>query len=84
MMSLPVPAVGLEVYGRGDAVADEYGEREVAQAAAGFRDIGLEEVVVAEEQAEALALDDQRIEGREDVDACGRHGRLAGRPPARG
>ncbi len=42
-------AVGLEVDGGDDAVADEDREGEVAEAAAGGGDIGLEEMVVAEE-----------------------------------
>ncbi len=64
-------AVGLEVDGGEDAVADEDREGEVAEAAARGGDVGLEEMVVAEDLAEALALDDQRVEGREDVDGRG-------------
>ena len=77
-------AVGLEVDRRGDAVADEDRQGEVAELPFRGRDIGLEAVVVVEEEREAPALDDQRVEGREDVDAVGLGQglgeRLGGRP----
>src|SRR5262245_25210645 len=61
-------AVGLEVDGGDDLVAEEHGEREIAEASLRLGDVGLEDVVVVEEESQPLALQDQRIEGREDVD----------------
>ena len=75
-------AVGLEVDRRGDAVADEDRQGEVAELPFRGRDIGLEAVVVVEEGGEALALDDERVEGREDVDAVGLGQRLRRAPRA--
>ena len=80
-------AVGLEVERRHDAVAHQHRQGEIAELALGRRDIGFEDVVIAEEQLEPLALDDQRIEGREDVDqarrlAGGGVERLRARPSA--
>ena len=63
----PVLAVGLEVERCDDAVADQHRQREVAELPLLLRQVGLELVVVAEEQLCALALDDQRIERRQDV-----------------
>ena len=60
-------AIRLEIDRGDDFVADEDGQGEVAEFALGPWHIRFEDVVVAEEEFEALALDDQRIEGREDV-----------------
>ena len=80
---MPAAAVGLEVEGGDDPVADEDRKGEVAVAALVLRDIGLEDVIVAEEEAEALALDDERVERREDVDrrfcGSGTASRISGR-----
>ena len=64
---LLVLAVGLEIDGGDDVVADQHRQRKVAELALFLRHIGLELVAVAEEQFGALALDDQWIERREDV-----------------
>ena len=61
-------AVGLEVDGGDDALAGEHRQGEVAEAAPGRRQVGLEAVRVAEEALEPPALDHQRVERREQVD----------------
>ena len=66
-----VLAVGLQVDGGDDVFADQDRQREIAEQALLLRHIGLEAVAVAEEQLGALALDDQRIERREDVHQAG-------------
>src|SRR6476659_7798830 len=62
-----VLAVGLEVDGGDDVAADQDRQREIAEQALFLRHVGLEAVTVVEEQFGALALDDQRIERRQDV-----------------
>src|SRR5262249_6004190 len=62
-------AVGLEIDGSDDLVADQHRQREVAELALHLRHIGLEQVVVAEEQHEPRALMDERVEWRQEVDA---------------
>ena len=61
-------AVGLEVEGRDDAIAGQNRQREVAEHPLFLRHVSLEAVAVIEEQLSALALDNERIERREDVD----------------
>src|SRR4051812_1978975 len=65
LLRLPV---GLEIERGDDLVADQHRQREIAELAFGLRYIGLEQMVVAENEIGALALDDQRIERREDMD----------------
>src|SRR5262245_44000224 len=55
-------AVGLEVDGGDDGVAGQHRQREIAEHPLLLRHIGLEAVVVAEEEVEPLALDDERVE----------------------
>ena len=64
--------VGLEVERRHDLVAAEHRQGEIAELALRLRQIGLEQVLVAEEGRRALALDDERVEGRQDVGEGGR------------
>src|SRR5207244_8629725 len=63
----PVLAVGLQIDGGDDVFADQDRQREIAEQALLFRHVGLEAVAVIEEQFGALALDDQGIERREDM-----------------
>src|SRR5258705_13737745 len=67
----PVLAVGLEVDGGDDVLADQHRQREITEQALFLWDIGLEAVTIAEEQFGALALDDQWIERRQDVHQAG-------------
>ena len=60
-------AVGLRVDRRGDAVADQDGQGEITEISFCRRHIGLEAVIMPEEIRQPRPLDDQRIEGREDV-----------------
>src|SRR5688572_3966294 len=63
-------AIGLEVDHRDDLVPDQHRLAEVAQFALRLGYIGLEKVLVAEEELQAPALQDERVEGRQDVDAA--------------
>src|SRR5882757_7364231 len=63
-----VLAVGLEIDGGDDVRAYQHRQREVAEQALFLGHIGLETVAVIEEQFSALALDNQGIERRENVD----------------
>ena len=56
---------------------DQHRQREIAEFALLLRHVGLEAMVVAEEQFGPLALDDQRIERREDMHQIGRRRRPA-------
>src|SRR4051812_33565933 len=69
LLRLPI---GLEIERGDDLVADQNGECEIAELALGLRHIGFEQMIVAEDEIGALALDDQGIERREDVDEIGR------------
>src|SRR5579871_1230327 len=64
---LLVLPVGLEIQRCDDVLADQNRQREIAELALWLRYIGFEQMVVIEEQVRALALDDQRIERREDM-----------------
>ena len=64
---LPGGAVGLKVDDGDDLLAEQDGQGEIAELPPGPGQVGLEQVVVAEKRAHALALDDQRIEGREEM-----------------
>ena len=59
--------IRLEVNGGDDFVAYQHRQREITHDALVFGHIGLEAVLVTEKQAEPLALNDQRIEGRQNV-----------------
>src|SRR5215468_9195437 len=59
--------VGLEIKGGDDVLADQHGQREIAELALLLRHIGLKAMRIVEEEMRALALDDQGIEGREDM-----------------
>src|SRR5690606_27691815 len=61
-------AVGLEVEQGDDLVADQDGQGEVAELSLRLCHIGLEDVLVAEKQLQAGALDNERIERAEDMD----------------
>src|ERR1700754_4844272 len=65
---LPVLAVGLEVKCGYDLIVDQNRKREMAETALGLGHIGLELVAVAEDELAALALDDEGIEGRKNMD----------------
>ena len=54
-----------------DVLADQNGQREIAEQALFLRHIGFEAMTIAEEQFGALALDDQGIERREDMHQAG-------------
>src|SRR5579883_818304 len=64
--SLLLP-IRLQIDDCDDFVVDQGRQREIAEDALFLWRIGLETVVVIEEQLQALALDDQRIEGRQDM-----------------
>jgi len=64
---LALLAVGLEIDGGDDRVVDQNRQGEVAEAALLLRQIGLEAVLVVEEQLCPLALNHQRIERRQNV-----------------
>jgi len=63
----PVPAVGLEIDRRDDLLADQHRQRKISKSSFFLRDISLEPMIVTEDERGPLALDDQWIEGREDV-----------------
>src|SRR6267378_3171595 len=65
---LPALAIGLEIDDGGDFVPDEHGLGEVAEPPLVLGDVSLEAVLVVEEQMQPLALMDERVEGRQDVD----------------
>jgi hypothetical protein len=58
-------AIGLEVDGGDDFVADEHGQREVAMQPFIFGDISLEAVAIVKEKLKPFSLNDQRIERRQ-------------------
>src|ERR1700730_4994947 len=60
-------AIGLEIERGDDALACQHRQREIAEAPPFLRDIGLEAVPVIEEKMRPLALDDERVEWREDM-----------------
>src|SRR5450755_1597130 len=64
---LLVLPVGLEIERGDDVLSHEDRQREIAELALFLRHIGLEAMRVVEEQMRPLALDDQRVERREDV-----------------
>src|SRR4051812_24457339 len=67
----PVLAVGLEIEGGDNVLPHQHRQREVAEQALLLGHIGLETMAVVEEQFGSLALDDQGIERRENVDEAG-------------
>ena len=62
-------AIGLEIDDGDDFIADQHGLGEVAEEALVLGDVSFKAVLVVEEQMQPLALMDERIEGRQDVDA---------------
>src|SRR5882762_6267325 len=65
----PLPlAIGLEIDDGDDFVPDEHGLCEVAEQPLVLGDVGFEAMRVVEEQMQPLALMDERVEGRQDVD----------------
>src|SRR4030088_2450735 len=60
-------AIGLEVEGGDDVVADQNRQREITEHTLLLRYISLEAMPISEEQFGPLALDDERIERREDM-----------------
>src|SRR5260370_2901177 len=64
---LLVRPVGLEIERRDDVLSDQDRQCEIAELAFVLRHIGLEAVLVVEDEMRPLALDDQGIERREDV-----------------
>ena len=64
---LSVLAICLEVDRCDHLVAEEHRQSEVAEHPLLLWDIGLETVLVIEEELEPLALNDQRVERREDM-----------------
>lgn len=72
---LAVDAVGLEVDRRDDLVTDQNRQGEIPQHPFLLRYIGLEAMLVAKHVLQSLALDDQRIKGRKDMDESRRDGR---------
>src|SRR5258708_1414275 len=64
---LLVLPIGLEIQRGDDVAADHDRQREIAELALFLWHVSLEAVFVVEERVRPLALDDQRIEGREDV-----------------
>src|SRR5215475_8381534 len=65
---LLVLAVCLQVERGDDLIIQQNGKREVAENTFGLGHIGLELVAITEDELAALALDDERIEGRENMD----------------
>src|SRR6185503_20941823 len=65
---LPSLSVGLEIDGGHYLVSQEHRQGKVAEHPLCLWDVGLEPVLVAEKETEALALIDERVERREDVD----------------
>src|ERR1700730_320414 len=63
-----VLAVGLQIDRGDDIISHQHRQREIAEHPLLLRHIGLEAMAVAEEQFGSLALDDEGIERREDVD----------------
>src|SRR5467141_3608027 len=61
-------AIGLEINDGDDFVPDEHGLGEVAEQPLVLGNVSLEAVLVVEEQMQPLALMDERVEGRQDVD----------------
>src|SRR6185437_428941 len=68
---LALPAIGLEIDGGNDLVADQHRQREISEQPLLLWHIGLEAMAIAKKQFAALALDDERIERREDVHGFG-------------
>jgi hypothetical protein len=54
--------VGLQINGSDYLISNQYRQGEVAKHPLSLRNVCLEPVIVAEEQLEALSLDDQRVE----------------------
>ena len=66
-LQLALLAIGLEIDGGNDVVADQHRQGEVAEHPLLLGHVGLEAVLVVEEQLQPLALDDERVEGGEDM-----------------
>src|SRR5579863_3698489 len=62
-----VGAIRLQVDRSDDFIADEHGQGEIAEDAFLFGNIGFETMIVVEEKLQLLALNDQRIEGRKNM-----------------
>src|SRR5262249_11325112 len=62
-----IRAVRFDVERSDDLVADQHRQREIAIDALFLRHISFEQMVVAEEELQPLALNDQRIERRENM-----------------
>src|SRR6202041_906752 len=67
----PLLAIGLEIERSHDLIADQDRQREIAEPPLFLRHIGLEEMVIAEDQTRPLALDNQGIERGKNMDATG-------------
>ena len=65
--------VGLEIDERDDFVADQHGQGEVAELPLLLGNVCLEAMLVVEEQMQPLALMDQRVERRQDMDELFAH-----------
>src|SRR3979490_2717546 len=63
----PASAIGLEIERGDDIVACQHRQREIAEHPLFLWHVRLETMLVIEEKMRALALDDQRVERREDV-----------------
>src|SRR5215467_7634517 len=63
----PVLPVGLQIERGDNLLAKKNRQGEITELAFGLRHIGLEAMLVIEDEMGALALDDQGIEGRQDV-----------------
>src|SRR5262245_685795 len=61
-------AIRLEIDGGNDAVADENGQGEIAEQTLLLGDVSLEAMFIVKEEVRSPALDDERIERRENVD----------------
>jgi hypothetical protein len=61
---LPLP-ISLEVESGHDSIADQNRAQEIAEHPLVLGNIGFEAIFVIEEEAQSLALDDERVEGRQ-------------------
>ena len=64
--SFPLP-VGFEVEGGYDSISNQNWANEIAKYSLVFGNVSLEAIVVIEKESQSLTLDDQRVEGGEDM-----------------
>jgi hypothetical protein len=67
--------IALQVEAGNDAIPDQNRAHEIAEQPLLFGNVGFEAILVVEEEAQSLALDDERVEGRQDVNLFPRRSR---------